>query len=501
MFDGDPSALSPDAALAAAAEYRAVADHAETRLLEVAAHWADLHPVVDPVVDRPDNVILPGMEQTVVCGGDGCPEVAEFAPVEFGAALGVSSTAACALIGDALALRHRLPETWARVRAGAVQPWRARKIAAATHRLSRAAAALVDARVAPIADTVTTHRLERIVQAAVLDADPDQAQAAADTHAAERGVWVGRDDLHGSKTVFIKAAAGDVLRLDASTDRIADLLARLGDTSTKDQRRAKAIGWIADPQAALDLYDAAHAVPHQPAQVGPHPHDDDDAAPNGTSSTDTSPGTSPGTGEGGSSTWGGGYTGRGLATTTGTGGGGHPAGPAPRPGGLGRHTLYVHLTDHTLATGTGLVRTDHDGLGPLLATQLRELLGHDKVIVKPVIDLADHISVDAYEIPARIREHIQLRYSHCIFPYCNRPVRATDLDHVVPFDDTGPPGQTSTENLGPECRLHHRVKTHGNWRCRRLPDGAFEWTSPHGHVYRVDHTGTHSIDTRVDRAS
>ncbi|HYU85910.1 MAG TPA: DUF222 domain-containing protein, partial [Kribbellaceae bacterium] len=152
MFDGDPSALGPDAALAAAAEYRAVADHAETRLLEVAAHWADLHPVVDPVFDRPDNVILPGMEQTVVCGGDGCPEVAEFAPVEFGAALGVSSTAACALIGDALALRHRLPKTWARVRAGAVQPWRARKIAAATHRLSRAAAALVDARVAPIAD-------------------------------------------------------------------------------------------------------------------------------------------------------------------------------------------------------------------------------------------------------------------------------------------------------------------------------------------------------------
>ncbi|HEY3001241.1 MAG TPA: DUF222 domain-containing protein, partial [Kribbellaceae bacterium] len=231
MFDGDPSELDPDAALAAAAECRAVADRAETRLLEVAAHWADLHPVVD-AMDRPDNVILPGMEQTVVYGGDGCPEVAEFAPVEFGAALGLSSTAACGLIGDALALRHRLPKVWARVRAGAVQPWRARKIATATHRLSQAAAALVDARVAPIADTVTTYRLDRIVRAAVLDADPDQARADADAQATDRGVWVGRDDLHGSKTVFIKAAAGDVLRLDASTDRIADLLARLGDTST-----------------------------------------------------------------------------------------------------------------------------------------------------------------------------------------------------------------------------------------------------------------------------
>ncbi len=489
MFDGDLSELDPDAALAVAADFRAVADRAETRLLEVAAHWADLHPVVDPVFDRPDNVILPGMEQTTVYGGDGCPEVAEFAPVEFGAALGLSSTAACALIGDALALRHRLPKTWARVRAGQVQPWRARKIAVATHRLTRAAAALVDARVAPIADTVTTYRLDRIVAAAVLDADPDGAQAAADTHAADRGVWVGRDDLHGSKTVFVKAAAGDVLRLDATTDRIADLLAHLGDTSTKDQRRAKAIGWIADPQAALDLWDMA-AAGAEPTPAGPT------ALASVTPIRDTTPGTGTGTtrtgeggngrgegGEGGSGTWGrgtrgGSNTGGGLATTTRTGGGEHPAGPAPRPGGLGRHTLYVHLTDHTLATGTGLVRTDHDALGPLLATQLRELLGHDQVIVKPVIDLADRISVDAYEIPDRIRERVQLRYSHCIFPYCNRPARATDLD----------------------------LKTHGNWGCRRLPVGAFEWTSPHGQVYRVDHTGTHRIDTHridthIDRAS
>ncbi|HEY3002363.1 MAG TPA: HNH endonuclease signature motif containing protein, partial [Kribbellaceae bacterium] len=375
-------------------------------------------------------------------------------------------------------------------------------------RLSRSAAALVDARVAPIADTVTTYRLDRIVRAAVLDADPDQAQADADAQATDRGVWVGRDDLHGSKTVVIKAAAGDVLRLDASTDRIADLLARLGDTSTKDQRRAKAIGWLADPQATLALYGmvaAGAAKPGGRAESGGAESGGGAAGPAAlapvTPIRDTTPGTRSGTGEGGRGRGEGGNTGPGLPTGTGTGRGGLPAGPVPRPGGLGRHTLYVHLTDHTLATGTGLVRTDHDRLGPLLASQLRELLGHDQVVVKPVIDLADRISVDAYEIPDRIRERVQLRYTHCVFPYCNRPVRATDLDHVIPYDDTGPPGQTSTDNLGPECRLHHRVKTHGNWRCRRLPDGAFEWTSPHGHLYRVDHTGTHPIRSGVDRAA
>ena len=160
--------------------------------------------------------------------------------------------------------------------------------------------------------------------------------------------------------------------------------------------------------------------------------------------------------------------------------------------------MYVHLTDLTLATGDGVVRVDgertlHD-LGPILATQLSELLGHDRFVVKPVIDLHDRISVDAYEIPDRIREHLQLTYLRCYFPWCNLPATRADLDHIDPYDDTGPPDQTSTENLGPGCRLHHRLKTHGGWRCHRLPDGAFEWTSPHGHRYRVDHTGTHPLD-------
>jgi hypothetical protein len=39
------------------------------------------------------------------------------------------------------------------------------------------------------------------------------------------------------------------------------------------------------------------------------------------------------------------------------------------------------------------------------------------------------------------------------------------------------------------------VKTHGDWTVRRLDDGASEWVSPHGFTFRVDHTGTHPLDT------
>jgi len=68
----------------------------------------------------------------------------------------------------------------------------------------------------------------------------------------------------------------------------------------------------------------------------------------------------------------------------------------------GKTEIYLHLTDHTLATGAGVLRAE--GLGPLLASQLAELVGHGPYVVKPVIDLNDAVSVDAYEIPDRIRD-------------------------------------------------------------------------------------------------
>ena len=70
-----------------------------------------------------------------------------------------------------------------------------------------------------------------------------------------------------------------------------------------------------------------------------------------------------------------------------------------------RVLFYVHLTEETLRTGTGVVRVDHPDIGPMLATQLREfLVKHScQVTVRPVLDI-DHVPpVDGYEIPDRIR--------------------------------------------------------------------------------------------------
>src|SRR6058998_3007614 len=100
MFEGDLEELGTADLLSAAAGFGRVQDRAGARILEAALAYADRNAVVwaEP---------LPGNERIHVYGGDGCPGVAEFAPVEFGAVMRMSSGAAAALIGEALALRHR----------------------------------------------------------------------------------------------------------------------------------------------------------------------------------------------------------------------------------------------------------------------------------------------------------------------------------------------------------------------------------------------------------
>ncbi len=78
------------------------------------------------------------------------------------------------------------------------------------------------------------------------------------------------------------------------------------------------------------------------------------------------------------------------------------------------------------------------------------------------------------------------------------------MDHVVPYDHDAAaegrpqPGPTTTSNLAALCRHHHRLKTHTAWSYTVVGPGEFEWTSPHGHRFHRDPSGsTH----RADRAA
>jgi hypothetical protein len=122
-------------------------------------------------------------------------------------------------------------------------------------------------------------------------------------------------------------------------------------------------------------------------------------------------------------------------------------------------------------------------------------------MVKPVIDLpAGHIPVDSYEIPAVLREQLQLRFPADVFPYAAAVSRRIDMDHTIPYlspDKGGPPGQTRIGNLGPHVRRNHRQKTFGHWQVRQPEPGTWLWRSPHGRIYLVNNTGTHFLGDSV----
>jgi hypothetical protein len=111
-------------------------------------------------------------------------------------------------------------------------------------------------------------------------------------------------------------------------------------------------------------------------------------------------------------------------------------------------TVYVHLHQGAVEGTTGGVARV-EGLGPLLLEQVRGLLGHANVALKPVVDLADRVSVNAYEHPETVKERVHLRTLGEVFPYGRATGRSVDMDHPVPYDPLGPPGQTGDDNAGP----------------------------------------------------
>ncbi|GEB14260.1 5-methylcytosine-specific restriction endonuclease McrA [Pimelobacter simplex] len=149
--------------------------------------------------------------------------------------------------------------------------------------------------------------------------------------------------------------------------------------------------------------------------------------------------------------------------------------------------LNVHITDATLVGANPVGRWDQQ---PVSAEQIREWLTQPgmSVTVRPVIDVAGHIPVTAYEIPDRHRQQVELRDHTCRFPYCTRPAMRCDLDHATPHNRGGP---TCPCNLVPLCRRHHRAKTHSQWRYQVTKVGTYVWRSPSGFRFEVSHRGTH----------
>jgi hypothetical protein len=249
-------------------------------------------------------------------------------------------------------------QLWARVEAGEVRVYLARLVARRTRELSEEEAGYVDARVAEYADgRLTWTRFQAGLEGLVGAAD-SKVTAEAERQAAGQQVarpTRPRDDEfgtgdHGLRGFYIKAPAATVLVFDAALQRIADILADLGDPAPVDQRRVTALLVLSRPDLAAELLAAYQAWSDRPADPAELPDDQTDSE---------------------------------------TDGGAPPTGPKPE---IDWASLLpqVVINLHTYAApdrepgSQSIARVE--GCGPVTETWIREHLApHAKVTVKPVL--------------------------------------------------------------------------------------------------------------------
>ena len=348
------------------------------------------------------------------------------------------------LVRDVAGLSTRLPACWDKVVANQVPLWQARRVVEACQPLDAAGWAEVDAQVAPNLGTVGMVRLARLITAAVATADP--ATLTRRSQQPVRCVRTGGDPIDPlTGWLWAKVDRSDALFLEATVQLIADRLAHQGDTGTADELRARAIGILANPAAAIQITGV-----HTTRDMNPVPETDAQKQVIVDAATTLLDSFTP------------------------------------------RSHIYVHAHIDTLDDPEAVVRVE--GIGPVLVNQVARLTQATKVITTQVVHVGGNsITADAYEIPRQVREQVLMRDPYECFPWSSRESRGLDLDHTVPWQP-GLPSQTRPSNLGPLTRKTHRVKTHAaGWRLHQLSPGTFIWHTYAGQQILIDYMGSHPI--------
>lgn len=369
-------------------------------------------------------------ERLVDGGADGTPLVGEFLALELAGLLGLSPAAAALRIRGVLDLRHRHPELWVLVHRGGIPPWQALKVAAqcSSAGLSADAARWVDRQLGAAVGALGWTRVQRMLPGLIVRADPEAAAERARQQRERRLVHVG-DHADGGSMLYARLDTGDALALEATIARIADALALVGDPDViapRDQRRARALGVLADPQAALDLLaGVGDGLPtNRRATVIVHTHADTDVAR---------------VDEAGAFT----------------------------PDGLRRLLAGCRVTVRPVVDLNTIPAAD----AYEVPDRLREVVtSRNPVEVFPFsarrargCDL-DHTVPFDHTVP----------YDHTV-PHAAAPPGSK---------------QTRPDNLGPLSRKVHRAKTAGLWQVSQSEPGVFRWTSPQGFRYEVSPQGT-----------
>ncbi len=264
---------------------------AGARRLMLIAQWALLNNG-DSIPRSTDAAghLLPGTEQARTYGGDGTPEVAEFAVHELALLLGLPETVARNELGDVLDLLFRHPLLWARVvetascdapghdpalAAGMVQAWQATFVARRCRnaKLCREAAQWVDEQTAHALGRQAWTRFAETLDGKIKDADPALAERRRREREAAKRVTVSRTNDEGMKSLTVLLPAAQIILMRARIHQIALILRAHGAEETLGQLEADAAFLLTtNPLEALArLVDGAAPQPDDPSPAPDDP--------------------------------------------------------------------------------------------------------------------------------------------------------------------------------------------------------------------------------------
>src|SRR5690242_8637717 len=242
--------LDPATVLAHARAQKTAEDDAAREVMKAAAAWAAMHSEASLVGPAES-----WHESALPMGGEGCPEVAEFAVVELAAALGKSTEAGRRFLSHVVEGRYRLTRSWTRLEAGDLPAWKLAFVAERTQCLSPAAAAFVDQHVAAVAHKIGPAQLDRLITEAQARFDPEKAEAERLAAAERRRLDVELHQISTAGTVHVEGDLDLADAIDLNDALAADAHQQLlvGSTESLDVRRSIAAGNLARTQLTLDL--------------------------------------------------------------------------------------------------------------------------------------------------------------------------------------------------------------------------------------------------------
>jgi Domain of unknown function (DUF222) len=453
----------------------------------------------------------------------------EFAPVELGYELHLTSNSAAGQMEYSGTVARRLPQTFAALAAGQIHPVHLRIIEDETRFLSDEDAAKADAVLAGSAPGMTFGEVRHAARKLIMKLDPEAARKRKEAARGETHVRRFREDSGNGGMVARELPSDEVLASWQHVEQRALDLRAAGMPGSLRELRVRAYLDLLQERDSRDRPadpSPSHSDPGHPG--GPVPAHR--GAAGGAAAPDQPPlDEQPGDGQDGPD--------RGPGGSGGNGGPGTgPRGPAPSPTsapapGTGTGPSLAALVTITIPWDTLQGRSETpgeaDGFGPLDGDDARDLAaaavrhprtrwcitalnadgtaaahgclsgrhpppgtgppGPLNVTMTPVArGPCDHAHAEVGYHPSRKLAHlIRARNSRCTAPGCGRPAARCDLDHTVPWDQGG---ITCECDLAPLCRHHHRCKQAEGWWLEQPQPGVLVWRVPSGRSYTTTPT-------------